>query len=147
VALVVAETELALVSTDLHITLWYLDSSVTSHMAANCDWFHNYKQLSSHPVTLGDNHTIHAAGHSIIKASINITGQQQRIQLHNMLHMPNLAHNLLSTSQFTSTRLTIKISAQGCKVFSRHNHQTVLHPVNLGCMLVASLCINMAPGK
>jgi len=61
--------------------------------------------------------------------------------------MPHLACNLLSMSQFASTRLTIKISAQGCKVFSRHDRQTVLRPVNLGRMLVASLLINMAPSK
>jgi len=75
VALVVAETELALISTDPHVTLWYLDLGATSHMAANHNWFHDYKQLSSHPVMLSDNHTIHAVGHGIIEASVNITGQ------------------------------------------------------------------------
>lgn len=66
VALVVAETELALISTDPHITLWYLDSSTTLHMAANHNWFHNYEQLLSHPIVLSDNCTIHAVGCSII---------------------------------------------------------------------------------
>jgi hypothetical protein len=74
VALVVAETELVLVSADPHVTLWYLDSGVTLHMAANCDWFCDYEQLLSHPVTLGDDCTIHAAGHGIIEASVNIAG-------------------------------------------------------------------------
>ncbi|ELR14135.1 uncharacterized protein ACA1_131160 [Acanthamoeba castellanii str. Neff] len=147
VALVVAETELALVSADPHVTLWYLDSGATLHMAANHDWFHDYEQLLSHPVALSDDRTIHAAGRGIIEASVDVAGQRQRIQLHDVLHVPNLVCNLLSMSQFASARLTIKISAQGCKVFSRRNRQTVLRPVNLGRMLVASLRIDMAPSE
>ncbi|ELR23424.1 reverse transcriptase [Acanthamoeba castellanii str. Neff] len=147
VALVVAETELALVSADPHVTLWYLDSGATSHMAANRDWFRDYEQLSSHPVALGDDRTIHAAGRGIIEASVDVAGRRQRIQLHDVLHVPNLARNLLSTSRFASAGLTIKISAQGCKVFSRRDRQTVLRPVDLGRMLVASLRIDMAPGE
>lgn len=119
VVLVVTETELVLVLADPHVTLWYLNSGMTSHMATNHNWFQSYEQLSSHPVALGDDHTIHAAGWGTIEASVEVTGRQQKIQLCDMLHMPNLAWNLLSMSHFTSTGLTIKISAQDCKVFSK----------------------------
>jgi hypothetical protein len=145
VALVVVETESALVSADPDATLWYLDSGATSHMAANLIWFHSYTKLASHPVALGDDRTIHAAGRGTIKTSVEIAGRRQRIQLRDVLHVPGLARNLLSTSRFASARLNIEISAQGCRVFCKRDRRTVLRPVSLGRMLVTSLRINTAP--
>jgi hypothetical protein len=53
------------------------------------------------PITLGNNSVIHATGQGTIHGLICIDGQDQQLELHDVLLVPALAKNLVSPNWLT----------------------------------------------
>src|SRR5260370_3350623 len=54
-----------------HSFEWVIDSGMSSHICANCNWFSSYSILNPpHPIILGDKHAIHVISHGQIDISI-----------------------------------------------------------------------------
>lgn len=72
---------------------WLLDSGAFDHICTNLSWFHDYKSLQRpDTITIPD-------GRQIPVAHIGSVALNDHIILHNVLHVPDFAFNLISIHQ------------------------------------------------
>jgi len=85
------------------VNIWYLDSGSTNHMINNLKWFTNYNKINDQVIQVAKDDITVTATHSgtvVIKVpSENDTFNE--ISLSNVLYVPDLPMNLLSTRQLT----------------------------------------------
>ena len=68
-------------------------------------------------VTLGDGHALQAIGRGTVLLYINIKeGKFTKCKLCNVLYIPELSCNLLSISQVTGSRKTVKFTDAGSEI-------------------------------
>ena len=82
---------------------WYIDSAASSHMTFNKDVLHDYEEYEKPSnVFLGDNTHIPALGQGKVdfKTSDNV-GNKSDLNLKPVLHVPDLAKNLISVRSIT----------------------------------------------
>lgn len=95
---------------------WYIDSGATRHMTPHDDLIENKN---------GDVDKITAAN----GAKIDVTGTGEgkvtfgdgNVKLKNIMHVPELAVNLLSVSQIAQKGNTVIFNAEGCSIYNDEN--------------------------
>src|SRR6266436_6553535 len=79
---------------------WIVDSSATSHLCGNCEWFTSFRPLNPLcEVILGNKHSIFAPGIGQIEVTLEVGNLSQLTTVHDVLYCPKIAHNLLSVPQ------------------------------------------------
>lgn len=100
---------------------WIADLGATEHITDQRHWFTTF-----HPnedqcwrVTVADNHLlyVHDVGDIIVHATVN--GVITPLTLHNVLYVPHLRRNLISTGRLTENRVAIVHVRDECKMISR----------------------------
>ncbi|GJU72860.1 zinc finger, CCHC-type containing protein [Tanacetum coccineum] len=93
---------------------WWYDSGATTHVCNNRDLFKTYKETEDrHEVMIGDNHTSKVIGSGNVE--IQFTSRKKLI-LMNVLHVPNIRNNLVSSDrggEYFSTEFSSYCESQG----------------------------------
>ena len=81
---------------------WVVDSSASSHISANHDWFSSYSLLNPPcPIFLGDKCILHAIGQGQIEIVIRNDSDDHHAIVKDVLHCPQIRTNLLSVPHLT----------------------------------------------
>ncbi len=100
----------------MHPLEWIVNSSATSHLCGNWDWFTSYQPLNPPcKIILGDKHSILAPGISQIEVTLE---SSQPIIIHNILYCPKITHNLLSVPQLTSIGAHACFVDKACQIYN-----------------------------
>jgi Pol polyprotein len=91
---------------------WIIDSGATDHICASIDLFESYRNFDKHPNTI----TI-ADGKQVIVEHIGTIRFDNGIVLQNVLHVPGLKFNLISTHKLcTDMQCAITFTHDKCLI-------------------------------
>ena len=106
------------VSSSLHLDVWIADSGANQHMSHKLEWFSSYKPISpqnSWPITSVAGHKTYVAGTGTIRFLLQLPDRTEIFSLDNVLYVPGLDCNLLSTTAIAKTYgFTFTGSADKC---------------------------------
>jgi hypothetical protein len=95
---------------------WFIDSGATQHLSCNRDWFVDYERIQPSKVYLGDDYPLDAIGKGSIHVKLDVGGKTRDGIFQNVLHVPDLAGNLLSVSKMVSQGLRVGFDDSGCTI-------------------------------
>ena len=97
---------------------WILDSGATCHMCNSESQFVSLQVLSKPlTVTLGDGHTLQAAGRGNVVLRMRLPhGKTRECTLHDVLFVPDLAYNLLSVTSAAKKNKVTTFSETKCEI-------------------------------
>jgi transposase InsO family protein len=97
---------------------WLIDSGASWHLCSTRTWLADYKPYPGTTLTLGDGHVISAAGTGHMTAHIPLNGRTFRTTFRDVLHIPDIPHNLLSVSKLTQAGLQVSFHGHTCIIRS-----------------------------
>lgn len=107
-------------SQSMNPDLWYVDSGASMHMTNRCDWMYD---VTSPPIP-----TISVASKTPLpvenmgKVNLLINGNEQtKIQVREVLYIPQLAANLLSVSAIVKNGCKVNFRDKGCDIYDQNN--------------------------
>ena len=92
--------------------VWYADSGASNHMTSHREWFEELQNPNaSGYVQTGDNttHQIEHVGNVSLRR-----GDGKELPMRNVLHVPNIAKNLVSVGQIVDQGMQVKFNKAGC---------------------------------
>uniref|UniRef100_A0A1Y1M571 Integrase catalytic domain-containing protein n=1 Tax=Photinus pyralis TaxID=7054 RepID=A0A1Y1M571_PHOPY len=96
---------------------WFADSGASSHMTYHREWFSEYTEYSETCVVkIANGHCLEIKGIGTILIDARVNKQWEPRRLENVLFVPQIQQNLLSTAVLTEKGLQVLIQKQGCKV-------------------------------
>ncbi|PKU68172.1 Retrovirus-related Pol polyprotein from transposon TNT 1-94 [Dendrobium catenatum] len=105
---------------------WILDSGASSHLTpdtANFQQSNPYNGLESVSIANGSNLQIQNSGNGLLP----LPESHRKLKLSNMLHVPELAHNLLSISKLTSdNNVSVSFDSNGFSIKDCRDNRTLL---------------------
>jgi len=120
--------------TTFHPMEWILDSGATSHMTSNRSWFQDYEEIQCQ-IVIGNGKSINAIGQGSIMIVINGLNGQVEMTLFDVLHVPAIKNNLLSTAKLAKCHYRTVIDATGCLVTDQISGADIFRPEQRGNML------------
>ena len=107
---------------------WFADSMATKHMTDKLSWFTNFQAVDDQcwTVTIADNHFLCVRGIGDIHVNALVNGTVSTIKLENVLYVPKLRRNLISTGRLTERRVAIIRVRNMCKMISNYGEGTVV---------------------
>lgn len=95
---------------------WYIDSGATSHMCSNVNFFANLKEQYSGQIKLavGDKLKISGIGLCLLKCLLD--NQQSKIEVTDVLYVPQLKGNLISVRKLTRKGFKVIFKEETCKI-------------------------------
>ena len=101
---------------------WVVNSSASSHICANHDWFSSYSLLDPpHPIFLGDKHVLHAIGQGQIEIVIHNDPDDHHAIVKDVLHCPQIGTNLLSVPHLTKLSAKVQFIESQCQILNSDN--------------------------
>ena len=99
---------------------WFADSGATEHMTDKLRWFTNFQAIDDHSwsVTIANNHLLYVRGIGDIYINTLVNGEVSTIKLKNVLYVPKLRRNLISTGRLTERSVAIIHVRNMCKMIS-----------------------------
>lgn len=94
--------------------VWFVDSGCSNHMTGNKEIFVELDESINNQVILGDGKAEKIQGKGVVAINTK-TGQQRYI--HDVLYVPNLAHNLLSVGQLIQKGYQVNFEGKECRIF------------------------------
>ncbi|CAB0002804.1 unnamed protein product, partial [Nesidiocoris tenuis] len=96
---------------------WYLDSGASSHITHSSNLLSDVRPCSETAVTVADRSTMDVAGigDTTIRSSLSRTSNID-VEVHDVLHVPEAAANLLSISKIVRRGNTVEIGGDGAKI-------------------------------
>lgn len=91
---------------------WYIDSGATQHMTPHSDLLEN-KKSDFDKITAANGAKIDVTG----TGDGNFTFGDGNVKVNNVMHVPDLAVNLLSVSQIVKNGNTVVFDSEGCSVY------------------------------
>lgn len=107
---------------------WFADSGAIEHITDKVRWFNNFQAIDDQcwSVTIADNHLLYVRGIGDIYVNNLINGIVSTIKLKNVLYVPQLCRNLISTRCLTERRVAIIHVRNMCKMISNYGEGTVI---------------------
>ena len=107
---------------------WFADSGATEHMTDKLRWFTNFQAVDNHSwsVTIADNHLLYVRGIGDISVNTLVNGEVSTITLKNVLYVPKLRRNLISTGRLTERRVAIIHVRNMCKMISNYGEGHII---------------------
>lgn len=94
---------------------WYIDSGASSHMTPNGQWL-NELQTKNSQITVANNSKLNVKG----KGNAQLKCDDKNISIKEVLHIPDLAVNLLSVYRMVKNGNTVTFNAEGCTIFDAY---------------------------
>lgn len=102
----------------LHQDDWYIDSGATMHMSRRSDWMYDEQPPPIPRITVANSEAIPVQSMGKVNIQTNLNKNEYRIQVRNVLYIPDLTTNLLSVSQLTKSGCKVDFSSTGCKIYN-----------------------------
>ena len=120
---------------------WIIDSGATCHMCNDRTLFSQLHSLqSSQEVTLGDGHVLQATSEGTVPLQMLLPdGRSKKCNLHNVLLVPKLSHNLLSVSKASELGKTTKFYNTGCEILNESN-KVIAFATKVGSLYFLEVC-------
>ena len=101
-------------------TFWFADSGATEHMTDKLQWFTNFQSIDDKcwTVTIANNNILYVRGIGDIPVHATINGVVTSFRLKNVLYVPQLRRNLISTGRLTEKRAAIVHIRDQCKIIT-----------------------------
>ena len=89
--------------------LWFADFGATEHMTDKIQWFTHFQPVDDEcwTVTVADNNILYVRGLGDIPVQATINGVVTSFRLKNVLYVPHLRRNLISTGRLTENHVAI----------------------------------------
>jgi hypothetical protein len=99
------------------MSYWIIESGATCHICCNRTFIDKLKDLEvPQAVTLGDGRSIEATRHGTVSLNMKQSkGKYTYAILHNVLYVPELSYDLLSTGRVTERGKTVTFDEQNCR--------------------------------
>lgn len=93
----------------------------TEHMTDQRHWFSNFHPADDQcwSVTIADNHVLYVRGVGDVTIHATVNGVVTPLLLDNVLYVPHLRRNLISTGRLAEERVAIIHVRDECKMISR----------------------------
>ncbi|KAJ8940027.1 hypothetical protein NQ314_010858 [Rhamnusium bicolor] len=106
---------------------WYIDSGALQHMTLNENLLVETKETSIKEISTANSAKLSGSHVGKVMLSVN----EKDIEVKNVLHVPNLAANLLSVSKIVENNNTVVFDKDGCPIYNA-NFETLVQqkPVN-----------------
>lgn len=102
---------------------WFADSGASKHMTYHREWFCEYTEYKDkRTVEVANNECLEILGVGIIMIEARVNNQWEPRRLENVLYIPKLRKNLLSTAALTDKGLNVIIRKNDCKVVDKSNN-------------------------
>ena len=101
---------------DFRASTWIVDSGATHHIASDAAIFKNYHKGSAMQVEIGDGEHLKVEGGGDVEFDTQVEGVKSKIRLRNVLHVPDMAANLVSVAQLTEVGARVAFEDASCKV-------------------------------
>lgn len=99
---------------------WFADSGASSHMTYHREWFSDFRKLSEKRVVeIADEHCLDIVGTGTILIEARVNNQWETRRLENVLYVPQIKRNLISTAVLTDKGMQVIIQADGCKLIDK----------------------------
>ena len=98
---------------------WVIDSGATCHMSPNREWMTDFS-CHNQDITVADNSKISSNGVGNILMNFKNSEEIVPKTVKNVIHVPNLATNLLSVSKVTEKGYVVTFDKHGCKVYDEN---------------------------
>ncbi len=119
---------------------WFFDSGASVHMTSRKEWLHDFKQLNPpRKVWFSDESWTEATGVGTVWATGKNRRGQVRISLSNVLYVPSLKRNLISSSTILSKGFYAIIDHHGAVIKHKETDTVVLEAKPNGKMLEVQL--------
>ena len=107
---------------------WFADSGATEDMKDKLRWFTNFQAIDDQcwSVTIADNHLLYVRGIGDIHVNTLVNGEVSTIKLKNVLYVPKLRRNLISTGRLTERRVAIIHVRNMCKMISNYGEGHII---------------------
>ena len=107
---------------------WFADSGATEHMTDKRQWFTNFQSVEDECwiVTVADNNVLYVRGIGDIPVKAMINGVETSFRLKNVLYVPQLCRNLISTGRLTENHVAIVHLRNQCKIITDDGHGPLL---------------------
>lgn len=92
---------------------WIVDSGTSRHTCARREYFTTYKR-STDEVRVGNRQVIEAIGCGNVHLIAYVHGIKGNLILHNVLHVPSISQNLVSTGATVQRGVSIFLNNQRC---------------------------------
>lgn len=112
-----------LATSDNDSSAWYIDSGAIMHMTRHHQLLKNVTPPSIQNIKVANDKTstMKSTGEISIE-TLNGQGQSNRILLQNVLHVPELAVNLISVCQITENSGNVSFNSDGCVIMNKRNN-------------------------
>ena len=107
----------------------YADSGATQHMTFRKDWLINYVlfERDTFSVRLGDGYILHARGRGDVEVKVLTPGvSDPNFIIKDVLYIPNLDKNLLSTTKTAQKGCSVTIQEGGNRIIFVKNNKIIL---------------------
>ena len=105
-------------------SVWYIDSGATSHMTFNEEFFTVLNKNHTGLVRLADNKELIVKGIGTVVFSAKFGPTIKKVQLNNVIWVPELKTNLISTSKATDNECKVEMTNNFARI-SRNNETLV----------------------
>lgn len=100
--------------------LWYVDSGASMHMTNRCDWMYDVTSPPIPTITVASKTPLPVE--SMGKVNLLMNGDEQtKIQVREVLYIPNLAANLLSVSTMVKNGCKLNFRNKCCDIYDQNN--------------------------
>jgi len=111
------DPDTALAATDstssILLNQWFIDSAATQHICNKKHWFTTLRACETvQYVRVGDNGLSRIHGIESIEVTCNVSGEQVEATIEDVLYLPEMVSNLLSTGRLMSKGISIHFSGE-----------------------------------
>lgn len=106
---------------------WYVDSGAAMHMTMNRAWIYDEKPPPIKTIRVANNKELRVESCGKVNIHVKSTnGSTNRIQVTNVLYVPELSTNLLSVSNIVNNKCNVKFDCKGCYLYNKDNVEVAM---------------------
>jgi hypothetical protein len=108
--------------------LWLLDSGCNNHMTGNKDLLSCIDSSISSDITLGNDSLVKVQGKGTVPI---LTKQNEKKDINNVYHVPDLKHNLLSVGQLIEHGYKVLFEGASCKIYDKIPSRKLISEIHM----------------
>jgi hypothetical protein len=108
--------------------LWLLDSGCNNHMTGNKDLLSCIDSSISSDITLGNDSLVKIQGKGTVPI---LTKQNEKKDINNVYHVPDLKHNLLSVGQLIEHGYKVLFEGASCKIYDKIPSRKLISEIHM----------------
>lgn len=99
---------------------WYIDSGASMHMTRHREWLQNETSPPIQNIRIADNKILQVESCGNVEIRVPASnGTVDKIQVRNVLYVPELKTNLLSVSNIIMSGCKIEFGTNGCQIYNK----------------------------